>query len=206
MLLDNDVWPEYARRDVAAIAADRDQEPLDAVHDLLLGAAEDPAALMVLIHAYTEEEQREAFGHPLCVPGSDATTLAPDGPLAGRFFHGAYTWAAWYLRFCLEQQVLSLPEALHRLTGAPAARVGLPDRGLVRPGRMPISWYSTPAIQRGRDDIRPQPACDGHGHRRRQRHCDAERRQADRLPRRPRPSTCVNPEISVLDGCYLPAP
>ena len=42
-----------------------------------------PAALMVLIHAYTEEEQREAFGHPLCVPGSDATTLAPDGPLAG---------------------------------------------------------------------------------------------------------------------------
>ena len=38
---------------------------------------------MVIIHAYTEEQQREAFAHPLCVPGSDATTLAPDGPLAG---------------------------------------------------------------------------------------------------------------------------
>ena len=36
---------------------------------------------MVLIHAYTADEQREAFAHPLCVPGSDATTLAPDGPL-----------------------------------------------------------------------------------------------------------------------------
>ena len=134
VLLDNDVWPQYARRDVAEIAAERDQEPLDAVHDLLLAAAEDPAALMVLIHAYTEEEQREAFGHPLCVPGSDATTLAPDGPLAGRFFHGAYTWAAWYLRFCVENEVLSLQEAIHRLTGAPAARVGLPDRGVVRSG------------------------------------------------------------------------
>jgi N-acyl-D-amino-acid deacylase len=133
VLLDNEVWPQYARRDVAEIAADRDQAPLDAVYDLLLGAADDPSVLMVLIHAYTEEEQREAFGHPLCVPGSDATTLAPDGPLAGRFFHGAYTWAAWYLRFCLDRQVLSLQEAIHRLTGAPAARIGLPDRGLLRP-------------------------------------------------------------------------
>ena len=51
---------------------------------------------MVIIHAYTEEEQREAFAHPLCVPGSDATTLAPDGPLADTWFHGAYTWAAWF--------------------------------------------------------------------------------------------------------------
>ena len=37
---------------------------------------------MVIIHAYDEDEQREAFAHPCCVPGSDATTLAPDGPLA----------------------------------------------------------------------------------------------------------------------------
>ena len=73
---------------------------------------------MVIIHAYTEEQQREAFAHPLCVPGSDATTLAPDGPLAGQVFHGAYTWAAWYFRFCVqEEKVLSLPEAVHRLTG-----------------------------------------------------------------------------------------
>ena len=38
VLLDNDAWPEYARRDVATIAAERGQEPLDAVYDLLLGA------------------------------------------------------------------------------------------------------------------------------------------------------------------------
>ena len=113
-----------------------DQDPLDAVYDLLLGAADDPGSLMVIIHAYTEEQQREAFAHPLCVPGSDATTMAPDGPLAGQVFHGAYTWAAWYLRFCVQQeQVLSLPEAIRRLTGQPAERLGLPDRGVLRAGR-----------------------------------------------------------------------
>ena len=135
VLLDNDVWPDYARRDVAAIAAERGQEPLDTVHDLLLGAAEDPAALMTIIHAYTEQQQREAFAHPLCVPGSDATTMAPTGPLAGHVFHGAYTWAAWYLRFCVQQEgLLSLAEGIHRLTAAPAKRLGLADRGVLRAG------------------------------------------------------------------------
>jgi N-acyl-D-amino-acid deacylase len=135
VLLDNQTWPHYARRDIAAIAADRGQDPLDTVYDLLLGAADDPGSLMVIIHAYTAEQQREAFAHPLCVPGSDATTMAPDGPLAGQVFHGAYTWAAWYLRFCVQQeQVLSLPEAVRRLTSQPAERIGIPDRGVLRAG------------------------------------------------------------------------
>jgi len=61
--------------------------------------------------------------------------MAPTGPLAGQVFHGAYTWAAWYLRFCVQQeQVLSLPEAVRRLTSRPAERIGIPDRGVVRSG------------------------------------------------------------------------
>ena len=91
--------------------------------------------LLVIIHAYTEQQQREAFAHPLCVPGSDATTLAPDGPLAGSSFHGAYTWAAWYWRFMVrEERLLDAAAAIHRLTGAPAARIGLAGRGVLRPG------------------------------------------------------------------------
>ena len=39
VLLDNPFWPEYARRDVASVAAERGQQPLDAVYDLLLPAA-----------------------------------------------------------------------------------------------------------------------------------------------------------------------
>jgi N-acyl-D-amino-acid deacylase len=135
VLLDNEIWPAYGRQDLASIAADRGQEPLDAVFDLLLAGIDELHKLMVIIHAYSEEQQREAFAHRLCVPGSDATTLAPDGALGASFFHGAYTWASWFWRFMVRDERLLTPaEAVHRLTGQPAERIGLSDRGVLRQG------------------------------------------------------------------------
>jgi N-acyl-D-aspartate/D-glutamate deacylase len=135
VLLDNPVWPQYARTDIAAIARERGVEPIEAVYDLLLGAVDDTRRLMVILHTYDEELQRQAFSHPLCLPGSDATTLAPEGPLAASMFHGAYTWAAWYFRFMVrESGLLSAPEAVRRLSALPAERLGLVDRGVLQAG------------------------------------------------------------------------
>ena len=73
---------------------------------------------MVLLLSYSEDQQKLVFAHELCVPASDATALAPDGPLAGSAFMGAYTWASWFWRFMVRQTgVLTPEEAVRRLSG-----------------------------------------------------------------------------------------
>ena len=134
-LLDHDAYPDYSRRSIGSIAGERGQEALDCIYDLLLGAIETMGSLMVLIDCHSADQQRAAFAHPLSMPASDATTMAPDGPLAGKTFHGAYTWASYFYSFCTGKGgILSPSEAVHRLSGLPAARLGLTGRGVLKRG------------------------------------------------------------------------
>src|SRR5581483_10286999 len=98
-------------------------------------SADDVSRLWVVLLTFTPEEQDATFVHPLCVPASDAAALALDGPLAGSSFLGAYSWASWYYRYMVhEKRLLTLEEAIHKMTGQPASILGTADRGLLRPG------------------------------------------------------------------------
>jgi N-acyl-D-amino-acid deacylase len=136
VLLDNAVFPEYARLSFEEIAARRAQSPGEAALDLLAGSLEAQRPPMVIARIYDGDDQQLAFSNDRCVPGSDATTLCTTGPLAKSEFHGAYSWAAFFYRFAVRQRsFFSVAEAVHRLTAMPAQILGIKDRGVLGPGR-----------------------------------------------------------------------
>jgi N-acyl-D-aspartate/D-glutamate deacylase len=134
-LLDIPGRPDISRRTLAYIGGQLGRDPHDCALDILAEEADSLHRTMVLLHAYGANAQKLAFTHPLCVPGSDATTLSPNGPLSGSVFHGAYSWASWFWRMLVREWKLLRPEqAVNRLTGAPASILGLSDRGTIRVG------------------------------------------------------------------------
>lgn len=134
-LLDNSVAPELGRLDFGAIGRKLGMAPGDAALELLCRSAGAASPLMIIRPIYAAADQELAFAHDLCVPGSDATALCPDGTLAGSAFHGAYSWASWFYRFAVvERQFLSPEAAIHKLTGQPAEVMNLQGRGVLKPG------------------------------------------------------------------------
>ncbi|MEC7841898.1 MAG: amidohydrolase family protein [Candidatus Latescibacterota bacterium] len=159
--------PASAHRDVAEIAASRGgREPLDVVYDILLDEIDDLHLPMIMAFCYREEDIRPAFDHPDCMVGSDATALAPDGPLAGATFHGAYTWAAWFYRHFVRDVAAFTPEeAVRRLTSLPARRLGLSDRGVIRQGACAdLAIFDPETFGERGTTIEPNRTADGMAH------------------------------------------
>lgn len=136
VLLECTSRPALARRSLANIAAEWGSEPFDAACEILLAEIEHiEAHPMVILQSYSEELLSRTYQHPHCMVGSDATALCPDGLLATATFHGAYTWASWfYRRMVRETATFTAEEAIYKITGMPAAVLGLKDRGVIQIG------------------------------------------------------------------------
>jgi N-acyl-D-aspartate/D-glutamate deacylase len=67
---------------------------------------------------------------------SDTQALAPYGELANRLGSlSGYGWTSEFLGYYVnERKVISLAEGVRRMTGLPAERLGLKNRGLLREG------------------------------------------------------------------------
>jgi N-acyl-D-aspartate/D-glutamate deacylase len=127
--------PEFAGLSFVEIGARLGTDPHDAAIDILAADAADLLYPMVILKTYTEEQLRRTYLAETCLIGSDATALAPDGPLANEVFYGAYTWAAWFWRRMVrETGSFTRAAAIHRLAGLPADVFALPERGRIAPG------------------------------------------------------------------------
>jgi N-acyl-D-aspartate/D-glutamate deacylase len=125
--------PALEGRRLDEIAAERGQAPFDVCFDLLI---QEDGYVGCVFFSMCEPDVRTVMRWPGTMIGSDASSVAPYGTLGdGKPHPRAYgTFARVLGHYVREAGLLSWPEAVHKMTAQPAARVGLRDRGEVRPG------------------------------------------------------------------------
>jgi N-acyl-D-amino-acid deacylase len=111
---------------VASTARRTGRPPFDVVADLLLA---DELGTSCLMHVGDEANVRAIMRHPAHTGGSDGL-LTGDRPHP-RAYGTFPRYLGHYVREC---GILGLEECVAHLTGRPARRLRLADRGLVRPG------------------------------------------------------------------------
>ncbi|HEV2640730.1 MAG TPA: D-aminoacylase [Actinocrinis sp.] len=117
---------EYIGLTVAEAAGRTGRAAVEFCFDLLLA---DELGTACLMHVGHEENVRAIMQHPAHLVGSD-------GLLTGERPHprGWGTFPRYLARYVREEGLLSLADCVAKMTGRAARRLGLADRGLVRPG------------------------------------------------------------------------
>ncbi|BBZ03344.1 N-acyl-D-amino-acid deacylase [Mycolicibacterium chitae] len=124
-----DEHSSFVGRRLDEIAREAGREPVDVMLDLL---GRD-GAVEVVIFAIGDEDIERVMRHPRVAIASDGWTLHPDE--GGTPHPRSYgTFARVLQRYVREKNLLSLPEAVRRMTSLPADRLGLADRGRIAAG------------------------------------------------------------------------
>jgi len=120
-------------RRLSQIAADRKQDPIETLFDLVIADHARSGAIYFLM---SEPDVRAAMQHWWVAVNTDASGVAPDGPFGKEGTHprayGSFTRILG--RYVREQKLMTVEYAVRKMTSLAAQRVGLEDRGLVRPG------------------------------------------------------------------------
>ncbi|MGB7846995.1 MAG: D-aminoacylase [Candidatus Acidiferrum sp.] len=138
VLLIQVVNPELAKyegKTLEEIGREMNKDPKDAAMDLAIA---DRGNSSVVISIMEEGDVRVAVSNPLVAFGSDSSAQAEDGPLSKTKAHPRAfgTFPRILAEYAREQHSMRLEEAVRKMTSLAASRVGLLDRGILRPGMM----------------------------------------------------------------------
>jgi len=125
--------PDVQGKNIAEISGDEGKGPLETALDLIVVSE---GQVECVCFGQLEDNVRILMHHPLVVVGSDGEALAPYGVLARSRPHPrSYgTFPRMLGRYVREEKVLSLEEAVKKMTSVSAERFGLTDRGVIREG------------------------------------------------------------------------
>jgi N-acyl-D-amino-acid deacylase len=118
---------------LAEVAKMRGTDPVETIMDLVL---EDRSRIGTIYFLMSEDNIKKQIRQPWVSFGSDAASIAPEGVFLRSSAHPrAYgNFARLLGKYVRDEKVISLTEAVRRLSGLPATNLGLDHRGFLKPG------------------------------------------------------------------------
>jgi N-acyl-D-amino-acid deacylase len=117
--------PAYERKSLAEIAKLRGVDPPQAMMDLIKEAGEGDVSIVAV--SMDERDIAELMRWPFA-------NICSDGASGGGHPRGFGAFPRVLGRYVRENGVLTLPEAIRKMTSLSAANMGLPERGSIKPG------------------------------------------------------------------------
>jgi len=118
---------------LAEIARERGVSPEDAAMDLVAGDESRVGAIYFLM---SEDQVRRKVALPFMSFGSDGTAVTAEGVFLESNLHprGYGNFARVFARYVRDEKLVTIQEAVRRMTAHPAAVLGLHDRGRLKAG------------------------------------------------------------------------
>jgi N-acyl-D-amino-acid deacylase len=129
----NPALKRFEGKTIADIAREEGKDPLETFLDLVVA---DRGNTSRVTFGMSEDDVRAALRHPLVSFCTDSAAMAEDGVLSREKSHPRAWGSAPRIlgTYVREEKLLSLEEAVRKMTSLPASRMRLADRGIVRPG------------------------------------------------------------------------
>ena len=124
---------KWEGKNLVEIGKEMGKDPRDAAMDLVIA---DRGETSVIISIMREDDVRLALSNPMISIGTDSGARAEDGPFSESKSHPR-AWGSFPRvlgKYVRDEKLITLEDAVRRFTSRPALRVGLTDRGLLRPG------------------------------------------------------------------------
>ena len=132
---------------IAQIATERKADPWEVYFQLLIDSG---GRIGALYHMMSEGDVATGLRSSRVTIGTDSSAIRAEGVLSQGSPHPrAYgTFPRVLSKYVRDDRVLTLTDAVRRMTGAAAAQMGITDRGLIRPGLLADVVVFNPATIR----------------------------------------------------------
>ena len=126
-------YKRYEGKRVDEAAREAGKDPYDFVFDLLIANRGSVSCVWFIIN---EDDLKLAMRQPWVSIGSDGSALATSGPLRTGVPHPRNfgTFPRVLGKYVREEHVLTLEQAVHKMSGLTAQQMHLADRGLIKEG------------------------------------------------------------------------